>query len=515
MEIISCHSTSFYYVVNIRGKATGKCPGSNQASFPILKEERMCYVLFKPSPGALRYSGADQFCIKRPNRSRICCPINAFKEFENFDSSALGKSYNSYVVDGKEGKQNVTGVGKSVPKVIIPGLPDEDNKGDFGAPISSWFWEWKPKLNVHYEKSGCENVNSPPVLFLPGFGVGSFHYEKQLKDLGRDHRIWAIDFLGQGKSLPCEDLTSTSKEQLDGDVWGFGEEAKPWAKELVYSIDLWKEQVHYFIEEVIKEPVYIVGNSLGGYVAIYFAARYPHLVKGVTLLNATPFWGFFPNPVKSPRLSSVFPWTGSFPLPTSVRMLTEVVWEKISGPEFIAKVLKQVYADNTTKFDKVFTRILETTKHPAAAAVFASIMFAPRGQVSFEEALSGCQMKNVPVCLMYGKEDPWVKPIWGLQVKRQLPEAPYYEISPAGHCPHDEAPEVVNFLLRGWVRSLESHGSVALPLLETPENVDYDIARDLEFSREGLKRSVLVQFYGSMIPHWKRVSTYLKTQFQN
>jgi len=23
-----------------------------------------------------------------------------------------------------------------------------------------------------------------------------------------------------------------------------------------------------------------------------------------------------------------------------------------------------------------------------------------------------------------------------------VPEAPYYEISPAGHCPHDEVPEV-------------------------------------------------------------------------
>jgi len=43
---------------------------------------------------------------------------------------------------------------------------------------------------------------------------------------------------------------------------------------------------------------------------------------------------------------------------------------------------------------------------------------------------------------VYGKEDPWVKPVWGLQVKQQVPEAPYYEISPAGHCPHDEAPEV-------------------------------------------------------------------------
>lgn len=53
-----------------------------------------------------------------------------------------------------------------------------------------------------------------------------------------------------------------------------------------------------------------------------------------------------------------------------------------------------------------------------------------------------CQMNNVPICLMYGKEDPWVKPLWGLQVKQQVPEAPYYEISPAGHCPHDEVPEV-------------------------------------------------------------------------
>jgi pimeloyl-ACP methyl ester carboxylesterase len=43
---------------------------------------------------------------------------------------------------------------------------------------------------------------------------------------------------------------------------------------------------------------------------------------------------------------------------------------------------------------------------------------------------------------MYGKEDPWVRPIWALKIKLQLPEVPYYEISRAGHCPHDEVPEV-------------------------------------------------------------------------
>ncbi|XLT26514.1 hypothetical protein HN873_057806 [Arachis hypogaea] len=73
-------------------------------------------------------------------------------------------------------------------KILVPVLPDGSN-GEFGAPISSCFWQWKPKLNVHYEKAGCENIGSPNVLFLPGFGVGSFHYEKQLKDLGRDNKV--------------------------------------------------------------------------------------------------------------------------------------------------------------------------------------------------------------------------------------------------------------------------------------------------------------------------------------
>lgn len=62
---------------------------------------------------------------------------------------------------------------------------------------------------------------------------------------------------------------------------------------------------------------------MGGFVALYFAASNPQLVKGVTLLNATPFWGFLPNPITSPRLARIFPWSGTFPLPASVKRLTE------------------------------------------------------------------------------------------------------------------------------------------------------------------------------------------------
>ncbi|XP_062228842.1 pheophytinase, chloroplastic [Phragmites australis] len=450
----------------------------------------------------------------RPRRSAVLCVGTTRGASIPGDSGNVRASQGFSVSDVDAALQGIPSQkAGEVEKVMIHGLPE----GPDSSPISTGFWEWKPKLTVYYEKSGTENSKAPAVLFLPGFGVGTFHYEKQLRDLGRDHKVWTMDFLGQGMSLPCEDPAPSSieDEQSNEVFWGFGQDSQPWAEELVYSIDLWHKQVQHFIEEVIREPVYIVGNSLGGFVALYFAASNPHLVKGVTLLNATPFWGFLPNPATSPRLSKIFPWAGTFPLPSFVRKLTETVWQKISDPSSIQDILKQVYADHSTNVDNVFSRIIETTQHPAAAASFASIMFAPRGQISFQEALSRCQSQGIPISLMYGREDPWVRPIWGIKVKQQVPEAPYYEISPAGHCPHDEVPEVINYLLRGWLKNLESEGSINLPFLEEPSYAEHGVSRELEFVREGSRKSVSVRLYGSKISLWSQLSSFLNTNVSN
>ncbi|KAL8496115.1 hypothetical protein ACS0TY_020003 [Phlomoides rotata] len=504
MEIVSCHAIQSCNVVNFRGV---KESDPQRPKLPTVRDKRFCSVLID--------SGFTSSRFKRLGQQGSPTTVCSYNRYEDVASTDLNKTDKSFLLDGEGGLGSLTGTPQIVPKVSIPSLPDEDDV----ARITSCFWEWRPNLNVHYETSGSENVDSPAVLFLPGFGVGSFHYEKQLKDLGRDYRVWALDFLGQGKSLPHEDPTLQSKDGNkyilagENDTWGFGDESETWAKELVYSVDLWKDQVQYFIEEVIKEPVYLVGNSLGGFVALYFAACNPHLVKGVTLLNATPVWGFLPNPERSPRLSRLFPWAGTFPLPSGVRKLVEILWQKISDPSSIAEILKQVYADHSTDVDDVFSRIIKTTQHPAAAASLASIMFAPRAQLSFKEALSRCRMNNTPICLTYGKDDPWVMPICGLQAKNQVPDAPYYEISPAGHCPHDEVPEVVNFLLRGWIKNLESGGSSTLPLIDDPENACYGITKDLEFPRRGSRKSVRVQFHGSNYSFWKWLNSHFKPLF--
>ncbi len=47
-------------------------------------------------------------------------------------------------------------------------------------------------------------------------------------------------------------------------------------------------------------------------------------------------------------------------------------------------------------------------------------------------------------------------PIWGQRLKRRLPTADYVELTPAGHCPHHEAPHAVNAMMRTWISAVEA-----------------------------------------------------------
>lgn len=74
--------------------------------------------------------------------------------------------------------------------------------------------------------------------------------------------------------------------------------------------------------------------------------------------------------------------------------------------------------------------------------------------------------------------------------------------------------QVVNYLLRGWIKNLESQGFVALPLLDD-ESGRYDVAKDLEYIRDGKKKSVRVWFYGSESSIWIKLSSFFNTQLQD
>ena len=73
-------------------------------------------------------------------------------------------------------------------------------------------------------------------------------------------------------------LRSRSNEQVYAPtIPGFGRSEKP---ALAYSQTLWLDFLREFVIEVVRRPVVVVGNSIGGFISASLAAAAPAVVKG-------------------------------------------------------------------------------------------------------------------------------------------------------------------------------------------------------------------------------------------
>ena len=83
-----------------------------------------------------------------------------------------------------------------------------------------------------------------------------------------------------------------SKEGYDTyaiDLIGYGYSDKPSPKDYevneLYNFENWADQTIDFVNNVVKEPVVVVSNSVGGLVALQAAVERPDIIKGVILID--------------------------------------------------------------------------------------------------------------------------------------------------------------------------------------------------------------------------------------
>ena len=88
-----------------------------------------------------------------------------------------------------------------------------------------------------------------------------------------------------------------------------------------------------------------------------------------------------------------------------------------------------MYKDPASVDDKTVDRIIEATEQPLALDIFSAIALAPKPELGCEEALD---LVKAPILMLYGRDDPWVVPLWGQRLKKRVPRAAYLELSPAG-----------------------------------------------------------------------------------
>lgn len=308
------------------------------------------------------------------------------------------------------------------------------------APIPGKCWQWRGH-SIYYVQAGKPQPQSPPLLLVHGFGASTDHWRKNISGLCEDFHVFAIDLLG------------------------FGRSAKP---NLEYSGDLWRDQLHDFITEVIGQPAVLAGNSLGGYTCLCVAAQRPDAAAGVVLLNsAGPFSQDRPNDESEPIQSEVQPpkqpelWQKF--LGESAKWFFAQPWARfllfqyVRQPWVIRQTLEKVYLDKSAITDQLVEEIYRPACDPGAAEVFASVFSTPQG----EKVDVLLKQLTCPLLLLWGEADPWMNARERSPKFRQYcPQLQEYFLR-AGHCPHDEVPEQVNDLLRDWVLSLPASQQAA------------------------------------------------------
>lgn len=286
------------------------------------------------------------------------------------------------------------------------------------------FWDWQG-LAVEFTVSQPDTIDddTPVVVLVHGFGASSFHWRRNVESLR-----------AAGNIVYCLTLP------------GFGKTQKP---SLKYSQYVWRTCIKDFILTVIRQPVIIAGNSIGGYSVASVAGFHKELIQGVVLLNsAGPIVpDFTPDTKDVPEGKQNFT-PPKFVIDISSKIL--LFYLELSARD----TLRKLYPANPENADeKLISDLLRAGCDPNAASVLKSVFFL-QPPTPLNYLLT--EMYGGPILVVQGCLDP-LNDAKGrvAQFEDTCPKVQVKLLS-AGHCPHDEAPEDVNSEIIRFAASLKT-----------------------------------------------------------
>ena len=288
-----------------------------------------------------------------------------------------------------------------------------------------WKWKnWEISWSLSKTSTSENNIN---ILLVHGFGASKKHWRHNQNFLGQFFNCYAIDLLGFGESSqPCAQLNYEAHKQ----------------NSIKYSFDLWSNQITTFCSEIIKSPVYLVGNSIGGVIALKAAEILKGNCKGVILIDCAQRTMDDKRLKKSDILMNLLRPI----LKTLVRqrIISNTLFTRAANRTVIKKILEQAYPSGKNIDEELIEILYQHSQRKNSKEAF-------RGFINlFDDYLATDLFDNIgaPIQLIWGEKDPW----------ESLSEAKDWEkkfnnikrldiIKGAGHCPHDEKPEETNNLI--------------------------------------------------------------------
>ncbi|HEY9639123.1 MAG TPA: alpha/beta fold hydrolase [Coleofasciculaceae cyanobacterium] len=284
------------------------------------------------------------------------------------------------------------------------------------AAPQTWMWRGFP---ICYQAQGS---TGRAVVLIHGFGASWGHWRKNIPALSEQFRVYAIDLIG------------------------FGGSAKPQPDvEISYTFETWGQQIADFCRDVVGTPAVLVGNSIGSIVAMQAAVDHPEMVSGVALLNCS-------LRLLHDRRRDQLPWYRRMGTPIlqnllSVRWLGHGFFRLIAKPKTVRKILLQAYGRAEAVTDELVDLLMAPAFEPGAADVFLAFTRYSQGPLP-EDLL---ERLPCPALILWGTADPWEPIALGEKLSQYACVQQFIPLKGVGHCPQDEAPELVNPILQEWI----------------------------------------------------------------
>lgn len=247
----------------------------------------------------------------------------------------------------------------------------------------------------------------PVVLLLHGFPLSRAMWEEQLTGLGSIYRVIAPD------------------------LRGFGESPVP---EGVYTMDAMADDVAELLETLdIMGPVVVGGLSMGGYVALSLAARYPTRVRALILMDTRAG-------ADTPEAAQGREATARTVLATD------------SAAPVVDAMLPRLFSKLTLEQRPERVEPLKAIMDQTAPKGIAGAL---RGMASRPDRRGDLAKIAVPTLVLVGEEDILTPPAEAKAMAEAIPNAQLEVIPQAGHLAPYENPSAANAAILGFLKSLE------------------------------------------------------------
>ncbi len=230
-----------------------------------------------------------------------------------------------------------------------------------------------------------ERGNGPAILLVHGTGGTTLDWETSVfDDLAQDHRVVALDLYGMG----------------------FSERDESFA----YGFTLWTDQLAGTLDVLGLERVSVIGQSLGGAIALVFAGRYPSRVDRAVSVDSGPWMPPFMLLMLTPGIGETIVAQSDY-------------WpERLDRPPLYAERLRAVY------------RIRGTRRN---------LLRAIRGQffrdgLAYVRAMSQVQC---PVLLVHGAADDIIPLRAAASLRRLVTNSEMVVLDRAGHFSMQDSPQ--------------------------------------------------------------------------